>query len=171
MFHDQFLKKEKEFGKKIDLNKEYRYQYSQIDGEFIIEAYNGKQIVYRAIYDRIGTFDTYAGIWRWAWCNSMIDRKVAEESKKIKMLASKIEDDYQKYDPKDADKYHFYSENGYFYIAQNTVPELIEMAISMMDSLWFIAIRQGVDDVLKPSKDHKVSAIDYLSIRKIIQLS
>lgn len=168
-FRGEFSEKEKQFEKKIDPNKEYRYQYTQVDNEFVIEAYNGKQIVYRAIYDRIGTFDLYSGVWRWAWCNSMIDKTLAEKSKKVKEFAQKIEKNYSKYDFKEADRYHFYSDNGYFYISKDNIPELIEMSISMMDSQWFIAIRLGIDDSIKADSKQKVTAIDYLSIKRIIQ--
>lgn len=174
-YQKSFENKEREIKKKLDLDRDYKYRFITIGSDHVIEAHDAKtkKPVFRAVYDRIGIFDTYSGIWRWAWCDAMANKEVQTKSLRVKELAREIEKEYEeKYQKhkQEADKYHFYSHRGYFYTTKNVVPEIIAMAIDRMESEWFISIRTGIDDRMGDAKD-KVSTIEFISIRRLIQIS
>ena len=170
-YQKHFTDLEQGFGKRVDLDKDYWYRYAKSDQDHLIEAVDPKtgDTVFKATYDRIGTFDTYSGIWRWGWAHAHIDKELQQESLKVKQIAEEIENNYESIDRKEADLYHYYSSNGYFYVSKNDVPSIIEMALSKMDAEWFIAIRTGIDD--EPSaKEKKLTTVEYLSVKKLVQI-
>jgi hypothetical protein len=171
-FEESFKSKEKIISKKINLKDDYLFQYSTTEQNNILEIFDQKtkKLAMRVSYHNIGTFDTFSGVWRWGWCSEMINFKLAELSKKVKLLGQDIEKNYKKYQPEEADLYHFYTTNGYFYTSQNRIPDIIAMAMEQMEVDWFFSIRRGVDDVIDGKISTEPVVIDYLALDKVLQI-
>lgn len=171
-FEESFKEKEKKISKKINLKHDYLFQYSTTEQNNILEIFDHetKKIVMRVSYHKIGTFDTFSGVWRWGWGTEMINFKLAELSKKVKLLGQEIEKNYKKYQSEEADLYHFYTTNGYFYTSQSRIPDIIAMAMDKMEVDWFFSIRSGVDDVIDGKVSTEPIVIDYLALDKVLQI-
>ena len=144
-----FKTREKEIMKKYDASKheEYRYSFSQIGDDRVVEIHTKDGPLLRAVYDHIGVYNSYNGVWHWAWTLDLADRRSTKLSNKVKEFGKRIEDNYyDKGDSKENDQLIFYCTTDNIYIDEANIPNIIAMAMHAMDSKWFIQVRRGQDD-------------------------
>ena len=165
-----FNDKQKEISKKIDPNKNYIYRLQQDDsGNFYIELYDNDKLVLKAEYELIGIYNMFNSIWYWAHNIQFINRHLAKESKKIKEFSKELKDNYEKYDPIEADTYYYISKNGNFYTSSDNVIKMIKLMLYVCKGLWYIPVCAGKDNVTCTINKNKssIKRMEYLIIKKI----
>jgi len=171
----EYIKKQEKLVRKIyDPNKTYRYQFSKDNnGKHIIELFSNNQLIIKAEYEIGGVYNLTNSVWYWGHTLEYIDRSLVKSSDKIKTVADIVKKEQKTFDKVDADYFYFISTNGNFYTTLKNTNSLIQVAVYLSESYWYIPICYGNEETTyifsedKPIEPNTLR-IEYLLIKKII---
>jgi hypothetical protein len=152
---------------------EVNYSFSTKDDEYYVDILNKKgKFLMRATYSVIGIFDTDTNIWVWAWGSAFNNKKLVKDSEVIKEFAIDVQKN--KYKADESDAIYYYANNSLFMTKQSAVPLFIKMFLYKSDSLWFLPVRYGVDEIDGGDSglmemEHKL--VEYIALKKVVQIS
>lgn len=156
-FSSIFKKKYSEFCDKTKIlmtNINYKYDYD--DDIVIVKKDNN--IKYKFKYLFIGLYNTQHNIWYWCWNVPFINKKFTTIKYDIKELKNYLTDNFSYFNPKEADEYYYYVSNKSFYLKNDNVYKLIEIAMSIKDCCGYLEIKNE-------------NTIEYLLITNIVQIN
>jgi len=159
---NDYLKLKKEIHKIFDSSKVSKIRYITED---IIEFYDNENMLLRASFQEIGTYDINTNIWVWSWDKVPTNIFLSKYSKFIKTQSKKFFDKIietkNKEECKILEKYYYLSQNGYFYYTGDVL-EIIKYSLFMTKSPWYFTVTNKLDNNVPINKNH------YLFITNVI---
>lgn len=159
-------------GKNIDLNKNYKFKFHKDrSGNHIVELFDGDKSVLKGEFQLIGMYNLINSIWYWGWSIDFVDKQLTQTVKKVKQFPHEIKENFDKFDPVEADELHFLTSNGSFYTNSKRVDFLGKLAQYLMDGEMVISLcneRDGTTCSIDKGKKESLSRIEYILITKIL---
>lgn len=161
LFNDFFIEQKQKIVKRFDPDQQYIYKFSRTSSnEPIVDIYNKDKHVAKLIYQIIGIYNIENSVWYWSWNCEMIEKDLVFASKKIKKFAKHIRENMNELNFAEAEEFYYYCSNGNFYTTQDNIDKLIKMTLYLNKAIWFLVKKD----------DEQINKIEYLMIKKIIQL-
>jgi len=177
---EQYYKQQKEkHSDKIDLSKSYESNlYVDDNGRHIVELIYNNKVKFKAEYELIGFYNIINSMWYWAWSIDLIDRKLAESSKKMRDFPNFIKNNMDKFNQKESEDLHFKTDMPNFFIDIDSINKLIKLTLYYLKQDWYVILCHGrngnintcmnnTTDTLKKEKETKLR-LEYLLIKKIL---
>tara|TARA_B100002019_G_C21132976_1_gene529220 strand:+ start:36 stop:590 length:555 start_codon:yes stop_codon:yes gene_type:complete len=168
-----YKEKKEKINKIFDLKQQlkYNFTYNRDKNIHIVEIYNkNNKLIFQSNYDIVGLYNIVRSVWYWGYNISMVDQQLIKKSRNILNISKDIIKNYSKYNSKDIDIYHYYSNNGNFMIKSSNIPNIIKLGLYSMEGEWVLPIRKGLDELDSNINDRTFDTIEYISIYNISKI-
>jgi hypothetical protein len=151
--------------KKIDINKNYDFNFVEENDMNILELYLDKKLKFRAEYNIVGLYNIPLSVWYWSWNIAFVNRNAIKEMvDKVKNFKKIIGDNYDNFDMKEAEELYYFFSNDNFYISAENIDKLMRIALYLTKGIWILPLNH------KNNIDKTMNRIEYILITKIIQI-
>jgi len=164
---DYYNKINNEISQKIDLKKNYSYNFVDENDMNIVEIYMDKKLKLRAEYNIVGLYNIPLSIWYWSWNIAFLNKKLFKELDKIKTFTKSLNDNFDKFDSKEAEELHYLLNNDNYYISSGNIERIIKIILYITKGLWIFPLNHSDK---KTASEH-LDRIEYILITKILQIN
>jgi len=129
-----------------------------VKSDNILELYDkNKNLLIRAYYQEIGTWDYNTKIWIWSWNKILTNNKLSVLTKQIKKNSKNILKQIITCGDinicKDLEEYYYISKNGNFSY-DDDIMKIIKFAMYVNDVPWYIELSNNNDSTIPNGKIH-----------------
>lgn len=177
---DQYCKKGEDIiNNIIKKNEEYNIKLYKANNTNIIEFNSNNKLLLKATYDSIGLYSTINSCWYWAYAIPFSDKSIIEKSKQVIKFGEDIIKNFDKFNPKQVDIYHYYCSNQMFYANQDIVKTVSKLGNYAMNGVMYFPINHNHDqiqiggynnDQIQIGSGHNNYNIEYITIYNVLQL-
>jgi len=156
---DYFIKQEQNIKKIFNPDLVTKIQYSDLTQQpDIIELYDkDNNIIIKARYQEMGTFDTSQNIWVWSWDKVPINKLLTLHSKLVKIKSKRLLDEITECDNQESCKiletYYYAAKRGNFNFNED-IMKLIKYSLYITKATWYLVIDQKLDGNIAKNKLH-----------------
>lgn len=169
---DTFFKNAKnDIEKKLDIEQEYSYNFTQEDDRHIVEISHNNKLKLKAEYNTIGIYNIPLSFWYWSWSLPFVNTKLTDKVEKIKLFPKKLENekDFNKFSPEELEELHFITSNNNFYLSSQNVNRIIRFAMYATNSLWYFPVKHS--EKKSEKNNNQMEIVEYIIITKVIQFN
>ena len=155
--------------KKLDITKEYDYNFIEENGIHIVEISLDGKMKLKAEYNVIGLYNIGLSVWYWGYALQFINRKLVEKLQPIKNLVKTLEKDSNNFSPVELEELHFITSNNNFYCSSQNIDRIIRLVLYLTKAIWYAPVKHF--DKLVGDANNQMDRIEYIMITKIIQFN
>ena len=159
--------------KKLDITKEYQYNFVEENGLNIIEISIDNKIKLRAEYNIIGLYNIPLSIWYWGYSLEFVNRKLLDKLQIIKEFSKKLEindkNNNGEFKPVELEELYFITSNNNFYCSSQNIDKIIKIVLYLTKGIWFIPVKHS--DKMIGNINNQMDRIEYILINKILQFN
>lgn len=168
---DNYYKKVKDdIQKKLDISKEYQYNFVEENGKHIVEINSNNKLKLKAEYNTVGLYNIPLSMWYWAWSLPFVNKKLLDKINIIKAFPQKLEKqkDFNKISQVELEELHFLTSNNNFYCSGQNIDRIIRLVLYLTEALWYFPVKHVDTEV---NNNNQMERIEYIIITKILQFS
>lgn len=165
LFDDNYNKLKNDISKKLDVGKNYNYEFN----ENIVEIYLGNKLKLKAEYELIGLYNIPMSTWYWAWNIAFLNKDLYKTTLKIKDYDDILKKEYKKFDKVEAEELHYLVGNDTFYISSKNIDKILKMALYLTNAIWYFPVKYA-DNNSKTDME-ELDKVEYIIIKKVLQYS
>lgn len=169
---DSYFKNIKEdIQKKLDITKDYQYNFVEENGLNIIEIIFDNKIKLRAEYNIIGLYNIPLSIWYWGYALDFVNKKLVDKLQIVKQLPKTLLDSDSDihFSSVELEELYFMTKNNDFYCSSQNIDKIIKLVLYLTKGIWYIMVKhsaQMVGDV-----NNQMDRVEYILIHKILQFN
>jgi len=164
---DYFIKQEENIKKIFNSDLIAKIHYNNLlEQPDIIELYDkDNNIIIKARYQEMGTFDTSQNIWVWSWDKIPMNKSLTLHSKLVKIKSKRLLDKVINCENQESCKtletYYYAAKKGNFYF-NDDIMKIIKYSLFVTKATWYLIIDHNLDNNVGKNKLH------YLFITSIL---
>jgi|LakMenEpi03Aug12_release.lakeMendotaPanAssembly.Ray.scaffolds.fasta_scaffold264883_2 hypothetical protein len=155
--------------KKIDVTKDFDYEFIESDNLNIVEIYLDGKIKIKAEYNVVGMYNIPLSIWYWGWNIAFINKTLTNKIMDVKNYANNISKKYNDFNKYDIEEIQYLLSNDNFYVSGDNINKLLEIALYLTKGIWILPVK--TINPKKYSNPEQMDKIEYILITKILQLN